>query len=430
MADVISGTQLPKDETLRALGGVAAPSASSGTTAIQDAARRPETGVATGGAGYVSGQVAPTGSATTALGAVPPPGGSQTTLPTQVGGATIPAGGWRPQFAAAPPADSWRNPAASGAGTETITSALATPAPTAAPAPTSGGWRTGAAPDTTTVQSALGISSPAANGATGTSNPNTGTYNNPALVSTGNAGVDRILDPGGIFTGATMTDTGPAVAAQKAAFGISDDLNQERYDYRPGAAAAQDRVSLDKTQADQTRGGQVDALGRLRDAATGAVPSAAELQMRREAGKNVAATLGQARALGGRSAGGAARAGTLATADILANNTAQGAQLRAAEQERARAAEMAALGTVRGQDVDTANADARLAQEANANNLRSQLEQNDLAEKHRLTLLDEQLKALGIGTGAAGSILNAGAANANADNKQKGGILSAVGDAF
>lgn len=372
------------------------PAAAYGITPEQIAARQPQTGVSPGGTGYVSGQAQPVGQALAALGtprSTAPTGGQ---VANTVGTAIDAAGaGYQP-----------------GQTTNAVNSAI------------------GAAGGTTTVQSGLGLSSPAASGQPGTSNTNTGTYTDPALATTGNSGLDRVLDPGGIFTGAVKTDTGPAVASQRAAFGLSDNLDAERYNYRPGAAAAQDRVQLDTTLADQTRLGQTDALGRLRDAATGNVPSAAELMMRREAGKNVAATLGQARALGARSAGGAARAGTLASADILARNTADSAVLRAGEQERARAAEIAALGGVRGQDQDQAAKNAGLAQEANANNLRSQLEQNELAEKHRLTLLDEQLKALGIGAGAAGSILNAGAANAAAENKKNAGILDTVGNAF
>ena len=179
---------------------------------------------------------------------------------------------------------------------------------------------------------------------------------------------------------------------------------------------------------DETRARQNQALESLTAAANGTVPSAAELQMRQEAGRNVAATLGQARALGGRSAGGAARAGTLASADILAKNSVEGAQLRAAEQDRNRQQLMSALGGVREQDIGTSKADADLRNQAYQNNLRSQLEQNDLAEKHRQALLDSQLKALGIGTNAAGDIVGAGIKNAETENKFKGGGLSALGD--
>jgi hypothetical protein len=385
--------------------------------------RQAATGVNPGGTGYTSGQVDPSqtisalGAATTAAApsaAPPPPVPNATTGFRGTGGSTGTTSAQPVQtgFRGTPDND-----------VQTVQSSLGTP--TSAPPPKSVGFGSVAAP----INSAgLGISSPAANGSAGTTDPNTGTYTRPATLSTGNAGVDRALDPGGIFTGATMTDVGPAIASQKAAFGLSDNLGTERYNYRPGEAAAQDRVALDQQQANETRARQTQALDALTAAANGTVESPAELQMRQEAGRSVAATLGQARALGGRSAGGAARAGTLASADILAKNNADAATLRASETANARNQLTAALGGVRGQDVETAAKNADLNQAANANNLNSQLQQNELAEKQRQALIDAQLKALGIGTQASSSILNAGAANANADNKQKGGILDTVGN--
>jgi len=265
----------------------------------------------------------------------------------------------------------------------------------------------------------------------GLANANTGTTPGTSLIpetgSTGNSTIDQGINGVRDYLTPKLGDTGPSAASQRAAFGLSDDLNSERYTYRPGAAASQDVVSLNKQQADETRARQNQAIEALTAAANGTVPSAAELQMREEAGRNVAATLGQARALGGRSAGGAARAGTLASADILAKNSVEGAQLRAAEQDRNRQALQTALGGVRGQDIDTAAKEAGLTQEAYQNNLRAQLEQNELAEKHRQMLLDNQLKALGLGTTAAGQIVGAGAKNAETENNFKGGWMSALG---
>jgi hypothetical protein len=227
--------------------------------------------------------------------------------------------------------------------------------------------------------------------------------------------------------GPSTASTDPTVNAQNAAFGLGGNLDAERYNYRPGAAAAQDAVTLDQQQANETRARQQQALDALTAAANGTVPSAAELQMRQEAARNIAATLGQARALGGRSAGGAGRNATLASADILSKNRADAAQLRAAEQDRNRQALLTALGGVRGQDVDTAAKQAGLTQEAYANNLRSQLEQNELAEKHRQELLEAQLKAYGIGTNAATATLGANEKNAEAKNKGIGGLFDTLG---
>lgn len=378
--------------------------------------QRQQTGVAQGGTGYVSGQVAPTGQAMAALG-VAPAGGAPGTPRTGTTSATTPTSGpiGRPQ----------------SGGTTTTMGALTAPTAgtprTPAPAPPPG--------DTTTTTSAL-----TSFGGAGPQPTNTGTTRGPSAVPLGeNAsptvwGLNQVqpglgdkFDPGSKLVGnyltPTMADLSPALASQRAGFGLSDDLSSERYDYRPGAAASQEGVTLDRTDATQIRGGQQRALEALGAAARGEVPSAAELQMRREAGRNVAATLGQARALGGRSAGGAARAGTLASADILARNSTEGAALRAAEQDRARQAEMQALGMVRGQDEDASLAQGRLTQEQRQNNLRAQVEQNELAERHRQMLLQGQLQALGIGTGAGNAAVGASQANAAAANKFQGGIM-------
>jgi len=360
--------------------------------------RKAQTGVDPGATGYVSGQTTPgVHSALDALGA---PGGVPTTARN--------AG---PTPAPAPPP---------GMGdTTTVTSGLTSGTPDGVPrgAPLTA---TPPAGDVTTRTSGLSNA------------PNSGTTSGTPIIpntpSTGNSTIDQGINGVRDYLTPKLGDTGPSAASQRAAFGLSDDLNRERYDYRPGAAAAQDVVELNKQQMDETRARQNQALESLTAAANGTVPSAAELQMRQEAGRNVAATLGQARALGGRSAGGAARAGTLASADILAKNSVEGAQLRAAEQDRNRQQLMSALGGVREQDIGTSKADADLRNQAYQNNLRSQLEQNDLAEKHRQALLDSQLKALGIGTNAAGDIVGAGIKNAETENKFKGGGLSALGD--
>lgn len=419
-----------------------------GLTAEQVDERRKETGVDPGATGYVSGQVPPTGRAMAALGGSP---GQQSTPPSA--SATAPTG-------SAPPGStgqggtqsSFLPPGASGnGGAQPTQSSFLPPGASGNGGAQGTGQSVGSAwlpgGDTTTTQSALtsGAAAPPMTAPprgdvstrTGEITNNTGTTSGKTPVPTGSSasptvwageklGID-VPDPGSDLVNEylqpTLADLSPALNSQRAAFGIQDDLTQERYDYRPGAAAAQDAVSLNKQQADETRARQMAALGGLEDAAAGRVPSAAELQMRAEAGRNVAATLGQARALGGRSAGGAARAGTLASADILSRNSIQGAQLRAAEQDRNRQAlTQAALG-IRGQDVDTASQDARLLQDQRQNNLQSQIEQNRLAEQHRQALLDAQLKALGIGAGSGNAAVGASGANAAAQNKFQGGVF-------
>lgn len=361
-----------------------------GLTPEQVTANQQQTGVNAGGTGYVSGQVAPTpgGGALAALGA-------PTTTPVRTTSPAFdPAGaddqGWRGTRA---PTD-----------TTTVTSGLTTGAPPRAPTAPPGG-------DIVSTTSALtgGGGSQAPNNNTGTT---PGYSPVPSQVRNAIGGVPIVGPLVNDLTTTAAVDLTPTKAAQRAAFGIQDDLSQERFDYRPGAAAAMDLNTDVRRQ-------QLEALGGLRDAANGSVASAAELQGRREAGKAVAATLGQARALGARSAGGAARAGTMASADILARSAADSAQLRAQEQDTNRQRLMAALGQTRGQDTDVSGA-----------NLKSQLEQNQLAEQHRRMLLDAQLTALGTGTKAAGDTVNGGRQNADAENKSKSAIWDTVTGLF
>lgn len=408
---------------------------------IPDDQREKRTGIDPGGGGYVSGQPMPEGTTPTpttgvARGAyVPPPGTpTPTNLPPQTTSGGYQGGG------------------TTASGTSTAPVSVGGYSGGGAPAP-------GSTSDTTTIQSGLTSTSgpglptggPTVFGGnsrlpaltSGGSGPTNGTTKGtPGYPVGGSAsptvnilnrlspGLGDQLDIGSGLLTPHVADVSPLTDATNSATTLGGNLENERYNYRPGAAPTQDRVELDKTNEDQIRQRQLAALGGLNDAANGRVPSAAEIQMRREAAKNTAATLGQARALGGRSAGGVARAGTLASADMLSQNNVAGAQLRASEQERARAAEIAALGGVRGQDTDISQADANLHQMANQNNLTAQTQQNQLAEQHRQALLDAQLKALGLQVDAAGNVVRAGEKNADAENKFTSGVTDIVSKAF
>lgn len=380
--------------------------------------RRKRTGVDPGGAQtgpYVSGQVdprtAPSASAMAAMGvggapAAPPPNSGFT-------GAGM-SGSGQP----------WRvDPDPSGTAARNAAAANAVNALGIVQFP--------GAPATSTTRSGLTTGDPNATSTTRSAvTNNTGTTPGfsplPGPVQSGLNQVPIIGPALNNLTTTSAIDLGPTKAAQAAAFGAADALNQERFDYRPGDAASRDSVALDKAAQDEIRARQLTAFGGLRDAATGAVPSAAELQLREQAARNSAAALGAARALGGRSAGGAARAGTLALGDIQARTNVDAATQRAAEQERARALEVQALTGARGQDIDVAGADATLRDRAIGQNLDSQLRQNELADRHRLELLNQRLRALGIGTDAATGGLRAAAENAAAENRAKGGILGGI----
>ncbi|HKV12610.1 MAG TPA: hypothetical protein VJ725_30980 [Thermoanaerobaculia bacterium] len=360
--------------------------------------RAARTGVDRGGEGYVSGQVNPgaarTGAelATTGTGSsTPPPAG----------------GGYRVGHAADPntvPLSPFGGPTFGGAGDVTTkASALSVPVgvDTSGAKSNAGG--------TTTGQSPIPVG--------GRASPSVAALNQVS------PGLGDQFDVGGNLLTPAVADLTPALNSQARAFGLDQNLAQERFDYRPGAAPSQERVALDKAAQDEIRAKQLSNLEDLFASASGQVASPAEIQLRQAAARNAATNFGAARALGGRSFGGATRAATVANAEAGAQTNVDAAMLRATEQERARQALIQALSGTRGQDIDVAGANANLAQAANANNLRAQMDQNALAEQHRLALLKAQLDALGIGTQAGVGAVNAAAKNAENENEAKAGVL-------
>ena len=378
--------------------------------------RRARTGVDRGGDGYNSGQVQPGAYAYPVVApapAAPPPGGPEQFQRMNNNTGAAPA---QPQVQPGAAAQFGRfnnNAPPPAAADDTTTRAGALTAPQLGTAPT-----TGAGANTGTTQ--------------GRSPIPTGQNASPTVYGLNqiSPGLGDSVDPGSNLLRPTMTDLGPTQQAQAAAFGAAGNFDQERFDYRPGSAPAQDRVQLDTTKADELRQRQFGSLDDLAAAARGEVASPAEIQLRQQAARNNAATFGAARALGGRSAGGAGRAATLASTDANIRTNADAGLMRATEQANARNALISALSGVRGQDIDISQANANLDQAANANNLQSQTQANTLAEQHRQALIEAQLQAMGIGTTAAGATVGASKANAEADNKLKGNIVGAIGSAF
>jgi hypothetical protein len=255
------------------------------------------------------------------------------------------------------------------------------------------------------------------------------------LDSMGPAGsaISSVPVVGGILGGLTspqVADLTPVHNAQNADFQQAQNLNQERYDYRPGEAPSQLGVKVDTTQTNDTRAKQEQALAALTDAAAGTTPSAAELMARKQAGAASAAALGAARALGGRSAGGVARIGAQTAGDILAKSNADTALMRADEQAKARNELDQSLQALRGQDQIQAQQQAALDQAKNQNNLNSQIQTDQNTLAWRKALLDSQLEAMGQGTNAAVGGVQAAKDAAAAENKMKGGILSGIGSAI
>jgi hypothetical protein len=368
-----------------------------------DEERQKRTGVDPGGQGAVSGQVPPGGYA----GQVPAATGPADPLSAARAGATS------AQTQAPTDPLSQARAALGAAGTTTATGALTSPS--APPPPAASGNPYGAPAPGTTAAGASGT----------TQGPN-------ALGPVGTAASSLPVIGGtiGAFTSPTTVDLTPVHAAQNAAFGLGANLGQERYDYAPGTAPAQNVVGLDTGQEDQIRARQLGALDQLTAAASGNVPSAAEIQGQRQAGTDAANILGAARALGGRSAGGVARAASLGAADTLAKTRADAMAGRATETANARNALANALEGTRGQDIGVAGTNAGLTQQAYGNNLNAQLTADQLAEKHREDLLNAQLQAYGVGTTAATGGANAAGNAAAAENKLKGGMLDTLGSAL
>lgn len=303
--------------------------------------------------------------------------------------------------------------------------------PAAAPPVTgnaTGTWRSPtAAPGATGVPGAVGGGAPGqvSTGATGTQNSN-------QLGAVGEA-LGSIPIIGGAlsnFTSPSTADLSGVHSAQNAAFGLAQNVGNERQTFIPQAAPQQATTVLDTGAADQTRARQTAALDALTGAANGTVPSAAEIAARAAAGRAAASNLGQARALGGRSAGGVARAATLANTDLAARTNADLMANRANEQAVARNQLVDALGGVRNQDIGQATTQANLTQQGAGNNLNATLQTNNQNQDWRKALLDAQLQAYGIGTNAAVGGANASAKNAEAQNQYKGGIVSGIGSAF
>jgi hypothetical protein len=135
-------------------------------------------------------------------------------------------------------------------------------------------------------------------------------------------------------------------------------------------AAAQQAapVSLNLSEAEQTRQQQQQSINDLLAASEGRVPSAAEIQLTQSTDRNVANQLALASALQGRSVGGALKQASDQAGAINADAAGQAAALRANEQAAARSALSSALSGVRGQDIGTAENQAALTQGTNITN--------------------------------------------------------------
>lgn len=138
-------------------------------------------------------------------------------------------------------------------------------------------------------------------------------------------------------------------------------------------------ATIDAAGDQQTRGQQEQLLSGLQAAANGAVPSAAEIQLRQTTDRNVANQLALASALQGHSVGGALKQASDASADINSQAAAASAILRAKEQADARAQLATTLSGVRSADQGLAVHQADLTQGTQVQNQNTAAGENALA---------------------------------------------------
>jgi hypothetical protein len=193
--------------------------------------------------------------------------------------------------------------------------------------------------------------------------------------------------------------TAPLTAEQAAADQAAKVLAGQRADL--GAAP----FAISTGNADADRATQLQTIKQLQAAATGAVPSAAELQLKQQAANNNASAFGAAAALKGRTPGASFTTATRQNAANQLDTNAQGAALRANEMAGARTALAGAGATQEQQDQQAAQTAA------------------ELKTNYATSLLGGELTSQGQGVTAAGGVTNANVGNAQTQNAFMGGII-------
>lgn len=117
-------------------------------------------------------------------------------------------------------------------------------------------------------------------------------------------------------------------------------------------------LQLPTVQADQSRMQLQDALGFLRQQATGAAPSVAQNQLYQSTDRSIGQLAGALAANRGLNAGTGLRAILSTGADALQGTNANAATLRAGETSTAQNSLLNALNMLRGQDITQATAQA------------------------------------------------------------------------
>ena len=184
---------------------------------------------------------------------------------------------------------------------------------------------------------------------------------------------------------ATQVDTSPIANAQTSAFGLQQGLDAQRQLLQP-------------QQQQLYQQGQ-GAIAGLQDAASGAVPSAAEQQLRAQGSRDASNSFGIAAALQGRSPGMALKNAIQGATQTQATTNQQAGVQRANEQATARGQ---LVGAIQGQQGNTTAQGGQL--------------------------LGGESNALGTGTTAANDLVGGNTTNAAAQNQAAAGALGIVGN--
>lgn len=195
----------------------------------------------------------------------------------------------------------------------------------------------------------------------------------------------------------------------------------------PTKAPQSDLVQLDQTNIDPLRQRQTTSLDLLTDAATGRVPSAAEILGREQANRAAAQAYGNAAALqGGNSSGGTLRQALDAQTQIQGDANTQLLAARAKEMSDARAQLVQGIGAARGQESADATTNANLDQNKNLANTQAAVTTHGQDVSEKGDLVSGQNTALGTGMQAEKAKVDADAAIAASKNAYKGAMVNGL----
>jgi hypothetical protein len=260
-------------------------------------------------------------------------------------------------------------------------------------------------------------------------NPGSFSTAGKAIAGAGKALVNTV---GGALAPATADPSG-LEAVRDRAFRTQDALTGriQGLEQNPTVAPQSDLVQLDQTNIDPLRQRQTTSLDLLQDAATGRVPSAAEILGRDQANRAAAQAYGAAAALqGGNSSGGTLRQALDAQQQIQGDANTQLMAARAKEMSDARAQLVQGAAAARGQESADATTGANLAQNRNLANTQAAVTTHGQDVSQMGDLVSGQNTALATGAGAEKAKVDADTANAASANALKGAEIGGAASAI